>query len=236
MNTIFKKTWSCMLALAGLAFAASAHATLVSYTVDGVAAQQYAGSVTPPADAPWGVNGYPGDTVALQSYTGSFDLTLGTSVQKINSLLWTVNYTYGGTATDPNAWSDVLSSIDATRLIHIGTETATISQFGTLDAAWDNDYLGFSSGSTATLFYQGYQIDITPLAVESAGATNFDGDNPWVQPSQDIYAQFVVSAAPSTASAPEPGSIAALLGLVALSGGSSVVSRLRSKKHAAVPQ
>ncbi|MEI8234943.1 MAG: hypothetical protein WCH57_09690 [Verrucomicrobiota bacterium] len=230
MKTIFQKTLNSVLALAGLVFASSADATVISYTVDGVAPQQLASSVTPPADAPWGVNGYPGDTVALQSYTGTFDLTVGTTVQKINSLLWTVNYTYGGTATDPNAWSDVLSNINATRQIQIGTSTATLSQLGTLDAAWDNDYLGFSGGSTATLSYQGYQIDITPLAVESAGATNFDGDNPWAQPSQDIYAQFVVSAAPSMANAPEPGSIAALLGLVALSGGSSVASRLRFKK------
>jgi hypothetical protein len=50
----------------------------VTYTVDGVAPQQFAGLVTPPADAPWGPNGYPGDTVELQAYTGSLDLTPGT--------------------------------------------------------------------------------------------------------------------------------------------------------------
>ena len=228
MKTIFKKSLASVLAIAGMALSMPAHAVVIPYTVDGVDAQQFASPVTPPADAPWGVNGYPGDTVALQSYTGSFDLALGTSIQKINSLLWTVDYTYGGTATDPNAWSDVLFNINANRLIHIGTQTASLSQAGTLLAAWDNDYLGFASGSTVSLTTGGYQIDITPLALPSSGATNFDGSNPWVQSPQDMYAQFVVSAAPPIASAPEPGSIAALIGLAA----ASCASALRKRRSA----
>ena len=75
MKTTLKKSLSWFLAVAGLALALPVHATLVSYTVDAVAPQQFAGTVTPPADAPWGVNGYPGDTVALQSYTGIFQLS-----------------------------------------------------------------------------------------------------------------------------------------------------------------
>ena len=230
MKTVFKKALG-FLVIAGLALASPTYAVLVTYTVDGVAAQQFASPTTPPADAAWGVNGYPGDTVELQSYTGTFDLTVGTTIQKINSLLWTVNYTYGGTATDANAWSDVPFTLSAIREIQIGEATATLSQTGSLNAQWDNDYLGFSLGSTVTLYTQGYRIDITPLAVDSTGATNFDGSNPWVQPSQDVYAQFVVTEdSGSIAAAPEPGSIAALVGLILVSCGSPMVSRLRTQK------
>ena len=207
-------------------------AVVVSLSVDGVATQQFASSVTPPADAPWGVDGYPGDAVTIQSYTSTFDLTQGTTIQKVNSLLWTVDYTYGGTATDPNAWSDLSFDVNALRQIHIGTETATLTQFGELNASWDNDYLGFSSGSTVSLITQGYKVDITPLAISSAGATNFDGSNPWAQPSQDLYAQFTVTAVPGLVAAPEPGGIAALIGLVGFTCGSSAVSRLRMKRNA----
>ena len=90
------------------------------------------------------------------------------------------------------------------------------------------------------MYTQGYRIDITPLATpyggegSDGGATTFDGNNPWVQPAQDVYAQFVVTNASNIAAAPEPGSIAALLGLSALSCGGGVVSRLRSKKSGAV--
>ena len=229
MNTISQKISLAILAVVSFAMALPAHAVVVPYTVDGVT-QQLTAPTPAPVDAPWGANGYPGDTVTLQSYSGTFDLSLGTSIQKINSLLWTVNYTYGGTATDANAWSDVSFTLNGTRDIHIGTASATLDQTGSLTASWDNDYLGFAAGSTSTIFYDGYKIDITPVAIPSAGATSFDGDNPWVQPSQDVYAQFVVSVDPGVAAAPEPGSIAALIGLVAFTCGGSAVSRLRSKK------
>ena len=219
-----------VLAIASFALASSARASLVSYTVNGVAPQQLTAPIAAPADAPWGAAGYPGDTVELQSYTGTFDLTLGTSTQKINSLLWLVNYTYGGTATDPNAWSDVSFDLNATREIHIGTETATLSQTGLLTASWDNDYLGFSGGPTVSLDYQGYHIAITTLATPSTGASNFDGDAPWAQSAQDMYARFVVTTSSNMTSAPEPSSIAALIGLAGLSCGSSMASRRRSKK------
>ena len=231
MKNFIKNILSGALAIVGLTLALPAQAVLTSYTVDGVAPIQLTAPTTPPADAPWGVNGYPGDTVALQSYTGTFDLTVGTSIQKINSLLWTVDYTYGGTATDANAWSDVSFNLSADRNITIGGQTATLSQTGSLTAAWDNDYLGLAAGSTISLFAQGYQVDITPIAVPITGATSFDGSNPWAQPSQDVYAQFVVSAIPGDlVNAPEPGSIAALAGLVLISCGSPMASRLRAKK------
>ena len=220
LTILFKKALHSALILAGFAFALPAYAEVIPYTVDEVAAQQFAGPVTPPADAPWGVTGYPGDTVALQAYTGTFDLTVGTSIQKINSLLWSVNYTYGGTATDANAWSDVAFDLSAVRAI----------QTGSLTSSWDNDYLGLSSGSTVTLLTQGYQIAITALAIPVAGATSFDGSNPWDQPAQDVFAQFVVTEAPgSLVAAPEPSSVLALAGLALISCGSPLVSRLRSK-------
>ncbi|MEI6561721.1 MAG: hypothetical protein WCO68_06520 [Verrucomicrobiota bacterium] len=242
MKTALTKALASTLALAALILASPAQATLVAYTVDAVAPLQLASPIAAPADAPWGANGYPGDTLSLQSYSGGFDLTVGTSIQKINALDWTVNYTYGGTATDPNAWSDVQSAFTLSRQIQIGEGTAILTQTGLLTAGWDNDYLHLNAGSTATLYTQGYRIDITTLATpyggagSDGGATTFDGGNPWTQPSQDLYAQFVVTQDSGMAAAPEPGSIAALMGLAALSLGSSAVSRMRSKKHLALFQ
>jgi hypothetical protein len=197
MKTILTKLFGAAVAISGLAVALPAHATLVTYSVDGVAAQQFPGPITPPADAPWGPNGYPGDTVALQSYTGSFDLVAGSSVQQINTLLWTIDYTYAGTATDPTAWSNLSFAFDAARNMTIdGVGPVSLSQAGSLDVTWDNDYLGLAGGSTVTFYVQGYRVDVTPLAVAPTGGSNFDGSNPWVQPNQDIMAQFDVTAVP----------------------------------------
>ena len=240
MKTALKKTLASALALAGFAFALPAHAILVPYTVDEVAPLQLASPIAAPADAPWGPNGYPGDTLSLQSYSGAFDLTVGTSIQKINTLNWTVDYTYGGTATDPNAWNDVNSNFTLSRQIQIGSQTAILNQTGLLSASWANDYLNLDASPVTTLYLQGYKIEITALATpyggagSDGGATTFDGGNPWGQPSQDIYAQFVVTEASGMAAAPEPGSIAALMGLAALSLGTSAVSRMRSKKYLAL--
>ena len=237
MKTALKNTFLGALALAGFAFALPAYAVVVPYTVGEVAPLQLAALDAAPADAVWGANGYPGDTISLQAYTGAFDLTVGTSVQKINSLDWTVNYTWEG--TDANHW-DVPSTFTLSRQIQIGTGTAILTQTGLLTASWVNDYLNLDTGSTATLYTQGYKIDITTLgtpyggAGSDGGATTFNGDNPWVQPSQDVYAQFVVTQDSGIAAAPEPGSIAALVGLAALSLGSTAVSRMRSPKHLAL--
>lgn len=232
MKTNISSSLVAVLVIASFVWASSSRASLVSYTVDAVAPLQLTAATPAPADAPWGSSGYPGDTVELQSYTGTFDLTLGTSTQKINSLLWLVNYTYGGTATDPNAWSDVSFDLNVARQIHIGTETATLSQTGLLNASWDNDYLGFASGQTVSLDYQGYHIAVTSLELPSTGASNFDGDAPWTQSAQDMYARFVITTSSDMTSAPEPGSIAALIGLAGFSCSSSIASRLRSKKTA----
>jgi len=223
-------TLAVLLTLTGCALATSAHAILVPYTVSDAAPVQLAAPDAPPADAVLGPNGYPGDTVSLQAYTGTFDLTVGTSTQKINSLLWTIDHTWQG--TDDNHW-DVLSPFTLSRQIQIGTETALLTQTGLLTANWDNDYLSLNAGSTVTIDTQGYRIDITPLATlygADGGGTNFDGDSPWIQSAQDIYAQFVVTEDSGIVAAPEPGSIAALAGLAALSLGSSTISRARSQK------
>lgn len=239
MIAIFQKAFRGILAISGLTLALPAMAVVIPYTVSSVAPQQYASPVIPPADAPWGTDGYPGDTIELQSYSGTFDLSVGTSIQKINTLLWIVNYTYGGTATDPNAWSDVASAISLSRQIQLGTETATLTQTGLLNATWANDYLNLDAGSTITLHVGNYQVDITPLAASyggegsDGGATTFDGGNPWAQPAQDLYAQFVVTESSVVVATPEPRGIAMLIGLAAISCGGSAVSRFR-KKNASI--
>jgi len=176
-----------------------AHAAFVNYTVDGWS-QQFPAPTTPPANAPHGSNGYPGDTVALQTYTTTtdiLDLTPGTYTQKINTLLWTIDYTYGGTATDPNAWSNLSFGVNTTRGITFdGGATGSFSQTGLLEVTYDNDYLQLYSGGTITLLVQGYNIAITPLGLAEVGGSNFSGGNPWAQPSRDVMAEFVITAAP----------------------------------------
>jgi len=207
MKTVIGKTVGIAIALVGLLLGSPAHADSISYTVGGWSGQ-FPGSVTPPANAPWGPNGYPGDTVALEGYTGTLDLTPGIYVQKINTLLWTINYTYGGTATDPDAWSNLSFAFDLACDITIGGAPTTLTQGGSLNATWDNDFLSVSPGSMISLLIPGYQIDITPLGLEVGGA-NFEGSNPWVQPNQDIMARFVVTSVP----VPDAGSTLTLLGL-----------------------
>ena len=179
------------------AVALPANALTVSYTVDGVGPVSYPSSIPVPNDtniAPWGVNGYPGDTVALQSYTGTLDLTPGTSIQQVNTLLWAIDYTWGG-GTSAETWLNPSFSINANRNITIDTVTGSLSQTGSLDTLWDNDYLAFLAGPTLTLTVDGYNVAITLLAVPSTGGSNFDGSNPWTQPPQDMFAQFDISVA-----------------------------------------
>lgn len=203
------------LAIAGLAIAWPACAATVSYTVDGVVAQQFPGPVTPPSNAPWGTDGYPGDTVEVQTYTGSIDLVLGTITQKVNTLLWTVDYTYAGTATDPNAWSDLSFFPDVSRNMTIGSDTHNLTQSGLLQVTWFIDYLSFGDGSATSFDVDGYRIDVTLLAVPTASAGG-SFNPPWVQPARDMMAQFTIQ------EIPEP----ATLSLLAL-GGLALLRRKR---------
>jgi hypothetical protein len=185
--------------------AMSAGAATVNYTVSGWGPNQYPASTTPPEGAPWGVDGYPGDTLEMVTYTGTLDLTPGTYNLKINTLKWSIDYTYGGTETQwdyPDHWSDLSFNVNTARGMSIGTAAGSISQTGTLDVTWFNDYLSFGNGSTTSFTVQGYRVDVTPL-----GLSRVAGSNLGVQPERDIIARFDV--------VPEPATIC-LLGLGAL--------------------
>ena len=187
--------------------AMSAGAATVNYTVSGWA-NQYPAATTPPASAPWGVNGYPGDTLEMVTYTGTLDLAPGTYNLKIDTLNWTIDYTYGGTATNPDDWSDLSFNITAIRSISFdGGPSGSLSQMGLLECTWDNDYLALNEGATSSFTVGGFQVNVTPLGLDQFGGTNFDGSNPWVQPQTDIIARFDV--------VPEPATMC-LLGLGAL--------------------
>jgi len=186
-----------------IVLAGYARADTVAYSVDGVGAMQFPGPITPPNDAPWGANGYPGDTVAIAGYTGAIDLTPGSSIQQIGAVNWTVNYTYAGTATDPNSWSNLTFNFNATSNISIdGSVVGSLSQPGQLNVQWDNDYLSFSSGSTTSFLADGYAVQVTPLAISETGAWNWngvagDGNPPWPQtPSLELMAEFDVTSLP----------------------------------------
>ncbi|MBI5688672.1 MAG: PEP-CTERM sorting domain-containing protein [Verrucomicrobia bacterium] len=217
-----KRFLSLALVAATLATTA-AFGTIISYTVGGVS-QQFPGPVTPPANAPWGTNGYPGDTVGFIGYTGTLDLTPGSYVQKVNTLAWSIDYTYGGTASNPNDWSDLLFTFTALRGITLGTTTGSISQGGDLAVTWDNDYLSLASGAAVALIVDGYKVTITPQGLPLVGGSNFSGGNPWEQPTRDVMAQFVVEAIPAV---PEGANSLLLLG-----GAAAGVVALRRRKSA----
>lgn len=189
-----KKIILLVAAIVLLCLGGIAQASFISYTVNGWGPTQYPGPLTPPNDAPWGPNGYPGDTVGLTEYTGSLDLTPGTYIQKINTLTWKIDYTYGGS---PEPWPDMNLTITAPRNLSFGGEGGgALSQTGNLLVNYYNDYLSFFDGSTTTVFVPGYKIDIKPLGLPAVGGSNFDGSNPWDQPPRDVMAKFDVTAAP----------------------------------------
>jgi hypothetical protein len=191
--------------------AMSAGAATVNYTVSGWGPNQYPASITPPASAPWGVDGYPGDTLEMVTYTGTLDLAPGTYNLNINTLKWTIDYTYGGTATNPDNWSNVFHNITAIRSISFdGGPSGPLSQTALLENQWENDFLTIDEGSTSSFAVQGYQVDVTPLGLSQFGGTNFSGSNPWIQPEQDVMARFDVTVVPEPA-------MMSLLGIGALS-------------------
>ncbi len=179
--------------------AMSAGAATVNFTVSGWGANQYPASILPPESAPWGVDGYPGDTLELVTYSGTLDLAPGSYELKINTLLWTIDYTYGGTETDPEAWSNVFHSITAIRSISFdGGPSGSLSQTALLENQWENDFLTIDEGATSSFNVGGFQVDVTPLGVNQFWGTNFSGSNPWVQPQTDIMARFDVVPEPMT--------------------------------------
>jgi len=204
LKTVIGKTVGIAIALVGLLLGSPAYADSISYTVGGWSGQ-FPGSVTPPAGATWGTDGYPGDTVELQTYTGTLTLASGTYYQKINTLLWTIDYTYGGTSVP---WGNMDFTFDALRNMSFnGGPSGAIEQSGQLVSGWENDSLGFSDGSTVSFVVSGYRIDITPLGLAQVDGANFSGDNPWTQPNRDVLAKFEVTAVP------DAGSTLTLLGL-----------------------
>ena len=208
MKTTFAKTISVAAAILGMALATPTAAVTVNYTVGGWGPMQFPSAVTPPVGAPWGPNGYPGDSVELQGYTGTLDLIPGTYVLKINTLLWTIDYTYGGTADCwdyPACWSELSFAVNAPRSITVHTANGALAQTGLLECNWDNDYLAFNGGSTVSFIISGVLVHVTPLAIARGGAfwekasilsTQSPQETmceiPCSQPGRDVWAQFVV--------------------------------------------
>ena len=204
----FAKTLHVATAILVIVLAFPAAAVTVNYTVGGTGPMQFPAETPPPSGAPWGEDGYPGDTVELQQYTGTLELTPGTYYQKINTLLWTIDYTYGGTADCwdyPACWSELSFAVSAPRPITIHTLSGSLSQTGQLECDWDNDYLQFAAGSTVSFMISGCTVYVTPLAVDRYGAFWGSANSlstqspqapmcviPCVQPPRDMMAKFVV--------------------------------------------
>jgi hypothetical protein len=170
------------------------NAGVITYSSAGSMPMQFASGLIVPEDALWGTNGYPGDTVELQSYTGTLDLTPGRYVLKVNTLKWTIDYTYGGS---PEPWPDMNFEFSVNQGMTLdSTISGVVSQQGNLLVNYYNDYLSLADGSKTSFIVGGYQVDITPLGLASQEGTNFDNGNPWVQPTRDVMAEFVVSEVP----------------------------------------
>lgn len=198
-----KKTISVAAAILAMALALPAAAVTVTYTVGGLGPIHFPASTLPPPSAPWGTEGYPGDTLEFQTHTGTLDLVPGTQVLKINTLLWTIDYTYGGTADDPSDWSELAFGVEAPRSIVVHTSNGALAQTGLLEAAWEDDYLSFAAGSSVSFLVEGeagvfYSVRVTPLALARVGA--FSGwPNKCAFPcslvGRDMMATFVVDLA-----------------------------------------
>jgi hypothetical protein len=197
-------------AILGFSLISPAAAETVSYTVSGYWGQ-FPGPVNPaPEGAPFGPQGYPGDVVELQTYTGTLDLVPGTYILKINTLLWTINYTYAGTENCwdwPDCWPEIEFALNAARPMSVGTANGNLDQAGLLEVDWDDDYVSFASGSTTTFSVGTHLVHVTPLALARASGLNSApvnlspterityNDPPYLRPAIDIYAEFVVEAA-----------------------------------------
>lgn len=180
----------------------------ISFSVGGTAPTAFPGPVAPPANAPWGTNGYPGDTVQLLGFSNSVPEVTGSYTRQINTLQWNINYTYAGTATDPDAWGDLSFLFTATHNIDFGGPSGSLNQPGRLDVTWENDYLSLSDGTTTTFTVGGFQVDVTPLGFAPVGGSEFPGfpgGTPWAQPALGVWARFDVSEA--AAAVPEPSTL-----------------------------
>jgi hypothetical protein len=181
-----------------------AGAVSVSYTVDPVPAVRFPGPFTPTGASPWGANGYPGDLVGLTGYDeGSLvDLPVGpvgthkTYIQKINTLTWTVDYTYGGTDTwDP--WPDILQTVPAVRNMTIdGAPADALNQSGLLRNNWHHDYLSMLAGSTTSFLVSAggveYRVDVTPQSLPEVREYRFQTP----EATRDVMAKFDVTVVP----------------------------------------
>ena len=212
------------LAIIALPLANLAQAATVSYTAGGVAPTQFSGPNLPaPTNAPHVLDGegYAGDSVGLASYADSLPLIPGTYTQQIDTLTWSVSYTYnsptgyiGTTNPGPADWPELDFPITLTRTLSFGGgPVGSISQTGMLRSTWDDDYLSLDAGGTSTFFVPGFQIDVMPLGLPETSVSSIPGfplGTPWQQPDRAVMAQFVVTAVP------EPTTL--VLGLVGFAG------------------
>jgi hypothetical protein len=162
-----------------------ASATLVNYTVGNWAGlpPTYAGDL------------WTGDTLTMDAYTGTLNLTPGSYDLKINTFDWIIDATsYNPTYFYPTAARSI--SID-------GGPVDSLSQAGKLSCLPDDDYIDFYDGSAVNFTVQGYNVKVTPLGFSRAGAGPFTG-LPWPQAESDVMARFEVSPVP------EPGTLVLL--------------------------
>lgn len=187
-----------VIPLALLVLASPALGLTINYDIGGTGPMQFPADTQPPDNAPWGPDGYPGDTVEFEGYVGSVTLEVGeTVIQKINTLHWIIDYTYGGTEDDPDDWSDLQFPFDAERSVALnGVASGAIDQEGLLEVTWFNDYLTIYEGPSRYFFLDRYRLEITPLGLARQGGTNFNGGNPWTQPDRDVMGQFALTEVP----------------------------------------
>jgi len=182
-----KKAIVRLLSALVLSFVTTASAIAINYSVGSWGPQTF----------PIPGNPYPGDAVEFQAYTGSLTLLPEVAaVGKINTLLWTVDYSAPGPGGDNGDFT-----FSASRTMSIDSGNGTVIQNGLLIVRSDADTLSLDPGATVSFNFGTYVIDVTPL-----------GQGPYVRgnlgtTSYDVNAEFVLH------QVPDGGLTAMLLGM-----------------------
>ena len=207
----------------------TARAATISYSVAGVAAANSPSPLVAPADSVFGADGYPGDSVGLDAYSGTLDLTPGVQTIALNTLRWTVNPTYYGGETGP--WPEFDFTQNLNRSITLDGVTGGLTQSGSIHSTYFTDTLSVAASTSNSLIVDGYRVTITAQPTAPVDASDWGAQTP-----QTLYATVDISAAPklptpgapdhSIAAVPEPSTWAMMI--LGIGGLGAVLRRRRS--------
>ena len=175
--------------LGAMAATATARAATISYSVTGVSAANSPSPLVAPSDSVFGADGYPGDSVGLDAYSGTLDLTPGVQTIALNTLQWTVNPTYYGGETGP--WPEFDFAQNLNRSITLDGVTGGLTQSGSIHSTYYDDTLSVAASASRSLIVDGYRVTITGQPTAPADAGDWGAQAP-----QTLYATVNIAAVP----------------------------------------